>query len=255
VARGFKVSKIPPNSTSSTAPKVRARTQRPKIDRHQEPLWRSPMVWIGTLMLLGLLFIPVIWDWNTPKLLFYYLSDSSSSGTSNRKKLATICDAWSANLKPGDIFGEFQYADRSEPTRIQKIEINTDLHELCKVTARSSAIGHRNGTSPISPMNRLLNAVTAERARRNDRAIAAVMWLQEAEPIPGASPYDYNEFQRVVEQVVKSRAKIAIIGPTGKLGELLEQRFSSNPSVYLCPVSAAADCTQKLFDAARTSTK
>jgi hypothetical protein len=256
MARSFnKVPKIPTNPTSSTSPRIRARTQSPKIERHPEQLWRSPKIWGGGIAALVLLLSPLIGDWYTAKLLFYYLNDSSSSGISNRKISATLCDTWSPNLKPGDTFEEIQFAERAEPTAIQKIEISTDLAQLCKVQPRSPAIGHQNGTSPISPIKRLLNSITAERSRGNNQSIVAVMWLQEAEPIPGAPAYDYNEFQRLVEQIVKNRAKIAIVGPTGQLGEMLTQRFSSTPSVYICPVSAAANCTQRVFDAARTPTK
>jgi hypothetical protein len=250
-----KVPKIQTNLTSSTSSRVRARTQSPKIDRHSESLWRSPKIWIGGIAALVLLLSPLIWDWNTPKLLFYYLSDFSSSGLSNRKTLTTLCGASVVNLKPGDTFEGIEYADRAEPTRLQKIEVNTDLDQLCQVQPRSPAIGHQNGTSPIAPIKRLLDSISAERARGNNQSIVTVMWLQEAELIPGKPAYDYNEFQRLVEQVVKNRAKIAIIGPTGKLGEMLAQRFSSNGSVYICPASAAANCTQRVFDAARNPKK
>jgi hypothetical protein len=251
--RSFKPSKTPTDPTSLTPPLVRARTPSPKVDRHPEPLW--PKIWGGWIAALVLLLSPLIWDWKTPRLLFYYLSDSSSSGMSNHKILTNLCDAWSANLKPGDTFERIEYAERAELTQIQKIEISTDLAQLCQVQPKSPAIGHQNGTSPILPIERLLNSIAAERSRGNNQSIVAVIWLQEAEPIPGTPAYDYNEFQRLVEQVVKNRAKIAIIGPTGELGEMLAQRFSSTSSVYICPVSAAANCTQRVFDAARTPTK
>jgi hypothetical protein len=254
MARIVKPSKKLLGNSPPYSPSARAYTQS-STPKHPQSIWRSPMLWLGGISTLLLLFIPLWWDWQTLKVISFYLTDVSSSGINDPKTSEIICQARWANLKPGDLAIDIEFANRDEPTRYQKINVNTDLVEQCQGNQRPPTIGKEDGTNPIAPITRLLNATAAERAKGNKQPITVVIWLQDAEPVPGSPIYDWDDFQEKVEQVTKNRAKIVFLGPTGQLRELLDKRLSTNPDVYLCPISATAECIKQVFDSARTPIK
>jgi hypothetical protein len=222
-----------------------------------KPIWKSPLVWIGGVVAIAILLMPIWQDSKIMRVISAYAVDVSDSGIANPEAVKAVCKAHTDRLMAGDVSITIEFSDRAEKTGSQMIENNTDPSQQCQTVftngnERSEQLSKRGGTDPIAVIGRLENAIIAERSQGNQNPVVVTLWLDDAEPVAGKPAYDFNDFQKRVEAIASDRGKVAIIGPTGELAEDLEKRFAKNSSVFLCTAKDSADCIRKTFDAART---
>ena len=218
---------------------------------------KNPLVWLGGLGAIAILFLPIWQDSKIIKVISAYAIDVSDSGIANPEAVKAVCKARAERLIAGDVSITIEFSDRAEKTGSQTIDNNTDLNQSCQTVftngkERSRQISKLGGTDPIAVIGRLENAIMAERSHGNQNPVVVTLWLDDAEPVAGKPAYDFNDFQKRVEAIASDRGKVAIIGTTGELAEDLEKRFAKNSSVFLCTAKDSADCIRKTFDAART---
>ena len=236
------------------------RIASPRSNPNHKPLWRNPIVWLGIIACFGILVFPVWQDSKNVKVISIHATDASDSGIANPEIPKGICKARAEKLIAGDLAMNFDYSDRPEPTYSQTIDQTTDLSQQCQTLftngkERPSQISKQEGTDPVSLITRIQNAVIAERTKGDRKPVVVTIWLDAAEPIPGKPAYDFDDFQKRVESIVRDRGKVAIIGTTGELRENLEKRFAKNSAIYLCTAKDSANCIRDTFDAARMSKK
>lgn len=249
-----------PNQNSDTNQRRRLK-RSPRIEalsanHNYKPIWQNPLTWVGIGGAIFTLLFPIWLDSKTVKLISIHASDASDSGIANPAIPQEICKARTERLIIGDLALNFDFSDRTEPTYTQVIDQNTELGQQCHTLftngkQRPKEISKREGTDPVSLIVRIQNAINAERAKGDHRPVVVTIWLDAAEPIPGAKPYDFDDFQKRVEAIVSDRGKVAIIGTSGELRENLEKRFTKNPSVYLCNIQGSNNCIRDTFEAAR----
>lgn len=231
-------------------------TPQTSLNAPQKPLWKNPLTWALVGIAAGILVIPKILEDNVTKVIAIHASDVSDSGIAHPELPLQVCKSRAENLKTGDLAIDLQFSDRAEAISDKLIRQDTDFNGLCAgittVKNRPNTLSRERGTSPITVIDRITNAVVTQRRKNNHYPIVVTIWLDEAEPIPGQPPYDYDYFQKQVEKITNDRGKVAIIGTKGELQEKLEKRLGQNSSVFLCTENDGKECVNRVFEAARS---
>jgi len=229
--------------------------QTPTNPAHK-PLWKNPLTWVLVCIAAGILVIPKFIEDLVPKVIAIHASDVSDSGIAHPELPLQVCKSRAENLKTGDLAIDLQFSDRAEAISDKLIRQDTDLNGLCAAITtmknRPNTISRKQGTSPIAIIDRITNAVVTQRRKNNQNPVVVTLWLDEAEPVPGQSAYDYDHFQKQVEKITNDRSKVAIIGTKGELREELEKRLGQNSSVFLCTENDGKECVSRVFEAARS---
>ncbi len=181
--------------------------------------------------------------------------DVSDSGVHNAATVEKICRAETQALRAGDRAIDIAYADTTEPTYSSEVETVTQMFPRCQSYAkqqRPATVGKGQGTSPMLLLDRIQTQVQIQRQAGHQQPIAAVVWLQAAEPGPGLPPLDFAALGQRIKQITDDRGRVAIIGPTGKLRENLDKLSAQNPSLRVCNVADYQSCIRSTFKDART---
>lgn len=169
-----------------------------------------------------------------------YVHVSNSSGNLFTQK--EIC----SNLLKGDLAINLDLSDYPNEPSIQIIDTSSGLTQKCQ-TLFNNARAIRNKEINLSlTMNRIQNAIATERLSGNRNPVVVTMWLYDA-VVPTSSVF--KDFQQQVESIVRDRGTV-IIFTTGKLREILKERFNRNPDVHLCPINSRS-CILETFQEAR----
>jgi len=215
-------------------------------------LWKSPLLWLALLMMLVVGAIPVIEWYRTVRVIAILASDVSDSGLTDPAIGQAICRTQTQALKPEDVAIDIPYADTTETTRSSTVQSVTHLFSRCQDTQqRPAAIGKGTGTSPLLLMERIQTQIQIQRQAGNTNPIAAVVWMQAAEPGPGLPPLDFEVLGQHIHQITGDRGRLAIIGPTGQLRQNLEKLSVENPRLQVCSAAEHQACIRDTFDAAR----
>ncbi|MEB3233610.1 MAG: hypothetical protein VKJ64_21555 [Leptolyngbyaceae bacterium] len=241
----------PPGSRS----RRRRITQRQTTPNQQTPLWRSPLLWLGIALIIIIGAIPIIEWYRTVQVIAILASDVSQSALADPTIGYHICRNQTQSLKPNDIAIDLFFADTTEPTRSSAVENVTQLFARCNVFKSNqphpNTVGQGTGTSPIVLMDRILCQIDIQRTAGNDYPIAAIIWLQAAEPGPGLPALDFTILGSQINQITKQKGHVTIIGPTGTLRQELDDLSAQNPNLRICSVAEHQSCIRQTFERAR----
>jgi hypothetical protein len=246
-------SKRPPRSRRLEIAKPQFSKQTPQRDR----FWKSPWTWLGALIAIVAIAIPVYNEIATKLLIVALSLDSSASALADVKPGEGVCRGVVQRLRAGDTLLDIPYAETTEVARNSEVSSPTAVFPRCdeyrdrKIAGR---LGKANGTSPMLLFDRVNNNIMALRKQGNTNAIIAIVYLQEAEPGPNLPALNFDELADKLAWIQKQRGWVVLIGPTGDLRERLDEMNSKRPDLKnfrLCAVAEQDRCIREAFDAAR----
>jgi hypothetical protein len=236
-----------------TARRIQPPNPQPPAQKHP-PIRKLPAFWLGVLAFL-IISVATLIDWvATPRLISLLAIDVSNSGLADPKAAENICRDQTQALKGGDLSIDIPYADTTETNRSSQVHQITQLFSRCNDYAhqkRPTTVGKNQGTSPIRLLERIQTQIQIQRKAGNHNAIAAVIWMQAAEPGSGLPALDFQVLAQQIQQITDDRGRIVIIGPTGDLRHELEKVSAQNPAFQVCSLAEHQSCIRDLFDAAR----
>ncbi len=238
-----------------TPPEQSPRLRTVSAAKNQQPLWRYPLFWAGLIIVLLIIALRFIeWHRTTP-VIAPFAGDVSDSGLDEAAIGESICRAQTQALKPGDTAIDVWFADTTEPMRSSKVQSVTQMFPRCRDFAkqqRPATLGHAAGTSPILLFDRLHTQIAIQRNAGNPAPIAAIVWLQAAEPGPNLPALDFDLLGQQIAQITRDRGLVTIIGPTGQLREALDKLSAQNAALQICHTTEHQTCIRNTFEAARS---
>lgn len=127
---------------------------QPANQNSYKSIWKNPLVWIGSVGAIAILFLPIWQDSKIIKVISAYAIDVSDSGIANPEAVKAVCKARVERLIAGDVSIMIEFSDRAEKTGSQTIDNNTDLNQSCQTVftngkERSRQISKLGGRSRI----------------------------------------------------------------------------------------------------------
>lgn len=243
-------SKIPRYRQQQLSPQSEADPIVTNIPTSTKFNWKMGAIGFG---LVGALSAPVFWQLAQPSILHLNLVDISDSAKNNQKGLPEqVCQIGSQYRKLGDRSVTILYANQAEVVDTENIQDQLTALSVCKKALSASAENTTkyNGTNIVAPLKQAVRVIKQQRQEKAFPVIVT-MTLDEAESGPGIPELDWQEINKLVNQITIDRGILAIIGPTGELqNELLEKL--NRPGVLICPSLSASDCVGRAFNQGRS---
>lgn len=244
-------SQNPPHSSHLSDPTVSS--PDPSL-ANEPPLWQQPRIILAVAAFFGTALTLLIQDWKTQSLLVIMADDLSLSGLAVPHAIQQHCHQVLKHIKTNDHLVHIGYADRPETLYDAPVQNTIGLLRQCNKPEAPNTIGRRSGTSPTEMLETVLIALESARVRGNTDPVVISIWLQEAEPVPGDPPLDWDRFQAQVDTITANNGVVTFFGPTGELQQDLKTHLKSNPRAEVWPLTALENSTTWAYGLARELT-
>lgn len=215
----------------------------------------KPKTLAATVLLSGVLVVPLWMEQSVTAINHYAADDLSSSALDLESQREAHCQASIAHYKSGDRRVDIQFAELPEITNDQQIE-NTFLFNPCGDVAQPSVlIGKEPGTSLPRLVNFIASQVNRDRLSDPDARVVVTVTLHFAETMPGQPALDAAGYEDLRSQLTSitqnNQGVVAIIGPGGALQNQLMMELAGLPNVRVCAFNATRSCVDWAFATAR----
>ncbi|WP_353258245.1 hypothetical protein [Prochlorothrix hollandica] len=217
----------------------------------EPPLWQQFRPMLGAAFVVFTAITLLVQDWQTQSLLVIMADDLSLSGLAVPDAVQQHCHQVLKQIKTGDHLIKLGYADRPETLYDAPVQNTIGLLRTCPNPEPPGTIGRRSGTSPTEMLEAVLIALESARVRGNTDPVVVSIWLQDAEPVPGDPPLDWERFQAQVDTLTTNNGVVTFFGPTGELQQNLKIHLKGNPQAEVWPITALDNSTTWAYGLAR----
>lgn len=187
--------------------------------------------------------------------VIHILSDDVSASAADYAALRKQhCQVSAQQYQPGDTVVLIPFAAQPEVTLDTTLSNTLSLLGRCQQEETLSAdISRIWGTSLILGLKRIQTVFVDKRGLGKTDPIVVTITLQATEPGKGQpDPRNYAAIRESIENIVKNRGVVAIIGPTGALQNDLETHLKGLSNQRVCPKNSASECIEWAFQVGRT---
>ena len=220
---------------------------------NKNSLFKEPLTWLVALGGSVAIAIPLIIDYQTPRIMSGLLTDISESDQPYKKELVEICQANLEHLKDNDISIVGKFADKVKIEKNQEYDQRDrfNLQKDCEnITSPPSDLGKTPGTDLQQAVIMLKQEIDQQHTVNKKYRIAVIINVQAAEPVNHKNS-DLQVIRKTTEEITKDGSAVVFIGPDAWLQQDLKTALVGVKNTQVCSYKDGKNCVNWAFNTAR----